>query len=433
MLDNVLDATYWPLAEQKAESDSKRRIGLGFTGLGDALIMLGLHYASDHARKMAATIAEEMRNYSYLESSGLAVEKSPFPLFDADSYLESQFVKRLPDNIKSQIKRTGMRNSHTMAIAPTGTISLAFADNASNGIEPPFSLTYNRKKRMPDGSSKVYPVEDYAYRLFRHMYGEDKPLPDCFATAQSISVDDHLKMLEAVSPYVDTATSKTVNVPADYPFEDFKGLYTRAWKAGLKGLATYRPNDTLGSVLEVAAQPPAAVPAELSQQIPTENSVRRWKNRPSFPTGAPSRTFATKATGAYFEVNPVFDENGRPFEVWVAGEGADPTTGALAMTLSLLLQLNDSHLALDMLNKLKDYHIRDGSFWEWDMFNPDKKRLFPSQVAYMASAVLYAYAATAPQNSVIKGKKCPDCGEAALVKKDGCEFCTACGYIGACG
>ena len=168
MLDNVLDATAWPLPEQQQEAQNKRRIGLGYTGLGDALVMLGLRYNTDEARSFAADLTRAMRDDAYLASVDLAIERGAFPLLDAEQYLaEPRFASRLPDEIKNKIRKHGIRNSHLLSIAPTGTISLAFADNASNGIEPAFSWFYTRKKRMLDGSTKDYPVEDHAWRLYK--------------------------------------------------------------------------------------------------------------------------------------------------------------------------------------------------------------------------------------------------------------------------
>jgi len=259
MLDNVLDVTVWPLPAQAQEAANKRRVGLGFTGLGDALVMLGLRYDTPAARDMARRISEVMRDAAYVASADLATERGAFPLFNADLYLSrTSFASRLPAAVKDRIRAQGLRNSHLLSIAPTGTISLAFADNASNGIEPPFSWTYTRKKREADGSFKEYAVEDHAWRLYRHLKGKSAPLTDAFVTALEMSAEAHASMVAAVAPCIDTAISKTVNVPADYPYEDFQGLYMQAWKAGLKGLATYRPNSVLGSVLSVT---PAPAPA----------------------------------------------------------------------------------------------------------------------------------------------------------------------------
>ena len=241
------------------------------------------------AERMAAAIARELRDAAYLASVELAKEKGPFPLFEAEQYLAApRFASRLPERSRRRSGEHGMRNSHLLAIAPTGTISLAFADNASNGIEPAFSWFYTRKKRMADDTRQEYHVEDHAYRVFKHLHGIDDDvtvlpfdaaralppgaiwaepdgkryamLPAYFVTALEMTAQDHLRMSAAVQPFVDTAISKTVNVPADYPFAEFKDLYLEAWKSGLKGLTTYRPNAVVGSVLEV--QPQAAAPLD---------------------------------------------------------------------------------------------------------------------------------------------------------------------------
>ena len=218
MLDNVLEATHWPLKQQHEEAQSKRRIGLGFTGLGNALAMLRLRYDSAEACAMASRISEFMRDQAYLASVDLARERGAFPLFNADMYLAGgNFASRLPNEVKDKIRKHGLRNSHLLSIAPTGTISLAFADNASNGIEPPFSYMYTRRKRMADGTFKEYAVEDYAWRLYRHGGGNVEKLPDYFVTALEISAKAHKDMVAAVAPYIDTSISKTVNVPEDYP------------------------------------------------------------------------------------------------------------------------------------------------------------------------------------------------------------------------
>ena len=278
-LDNVLDATVWPLPEEKAESDAKRRIGLGFTGLGNALAMLGYVYYDADGVDSARDIADTMREYAYLTSVELAQEKGAFPLFNADKYLEEgTFASRLSDDLKALIREYGIRNSHLLSIAPTGTVSLAFADNASNGIEPPYSLAYTRKKRNGDGTHSFYNVLDHAFRVWLSIqpdqdfakaienavcnfqdvfdYGPMKfetksLLPKSLVTAMSMTVDQHLIMMNTVQPYIDTAISKTVNVPGDYPFESFKSIYDTAWKSKLKGVSTYRPNAILGSVLSV--------------------------------------------------------------------------------------------------------------------------------------------------------------------------------------
>ncbi len=250
MLDDVLDATSWPLPEQAGEARAKRRIGLGFLGLGSALVMLGLRYDSGAGTGIAARIAETLRDAAYSASVDLAAEKGPFPLFEAGPYLGGEsFASRLPQALKGRIRKHGIRNSHLLSIAPTGTISQAFCDCASNGIEPVYSWQHVRKVRMADDSVREFDVVDPAYRLFRELNGADSALPPFFVSALEMSVTAHLELVAVVTPYVDAAISKTVNIPQHYPFDDFKGLYMDAWKKGVKGLATYRPNVVLGTVL----------------------------------------------------------------------------------------------------------------------------------------------------------------------------------------
>ena len=225
-LDNVLDVTFWPLQQQREESAAKRRIGVGFTGMGNALAMLCLRYDAPDGREMAARIAARMRDAAYAASVALAREKGTFPKFEVEGYLGAgTFASRLPAELQQAIRAHGIRNSHLLSIAPTGTVSLAFADNASNGIEPAFSWMYRRKKRESDGSTTEYAVEDHAWRLYRELGGDVDKLPEYFVSALEMSAASHIAMMEAVQPFIDTAISKTVNVPADCPYDDLKGLY----------------------------------------------------------------------------------------------------------------------------------------------------------------------------------------------------------------
>lgn len=354
MLDNVLDVTVWPLEKQRDEAMAKRRIGLGFLGLGDALVMLGLRYDSDEGRAMASKIAEVMRDAAYRASIDLAVERGSFPMLDTEKYLESGFAKRLPERIRKAIAKHGIRNSHLLSIAPTGTISLAFADNASNGIEPAFSWSYNRRKRTEDGH-KDYTVEDHAFRVFREQGGDTDNLPPAFVSALSIRAEDHAKMIAAVMPYIDTSISKTVNVPADYPFEDFKDLYMQGWKSGAKGLATFRPNAVTGSVLSETPSPTPEVTSDIDESDPDRRvqlkevpeppmASLRWRKRPSLPCGNPSWTYMLEHPHGYrFGVFVGHVQNGsaQPFEVWVNGAEQPRGLGALAMSLSMDMRSED--------------------------------------------------------------------------------------------
>ncbi len=355
MLDNVLDMTAWPLDKQNDEAKAKRRIGLGFTGLGDTLVMLGLRYDTDAARAFGGQAAEFMRDEAYKASVDLARERGAFPMFNADLYLTgSSFASRLPAEIKADIRAHGIRNSHLLSIAPTGTISLAFADNASNGIEPPFSWYYTRKKRMPDGSTKEYQVEDHAYRLYRDQGGDMEHLPASFVTALEISAMDHMKMVAAVAPYVDSAISKTVNVPGEYPFDDFAELYSAAWRAGLKGITTYRPNAVLGSVLSVEpdkAAPQDFVSTDVNRRIEIKNvpapvlESLKWPGRPKLPSGNLAWSYMIESPHGSFAIFVGHVENGGgkawPFELWVNGAEQPRGLGALAKALSMDMRAND--------------------------------------------------------------------------------------------
>lgn len=248
LLDNVLDLTRWPLPQQEAEARAKRRIGLGLTGLGDALILLGLPYDSEPAREKAALIARTLRDAAYGASVELSRERGPFPAFDPVHYCRSPFIRRLPQRIQTAIHSHGIRNSHLLSIAPAGTISLAFADNLSNGIEPAYAWSYRRRVRVGE-EIQVYQVLDPAYRSFRARFGEHAPLPGAFVSALEVGVAGHLGMVAAVTPYVDAGISKTLNLAPDYPCEGFAEIYLQAWRLGLKGLAIFRSSPERGGVL----------------------------------------------------------------------------------------------------------------------------------------------------------------------------------------
>ncbi|KAF4533613.1 hypothetical protein B566_EDAN005660 [Ephemera danica] len=404
MLDNVLEATHWPLERQQQEAANKRRVGLGFTGLGDALAMLCLRYDKPEARAMATRITESMRDAAYLYSVELAKERGAFPLFNAELYLSGgNFASRLPNQVKAEIRKYGLRNSHLLSIAPTGTISLAFADNASNGIEPPFSWTYSRKKRMQDGTLKEYSVEDYAWRLYKHQGGDVTQLPDYFVTALEISAQAHKDMVAAVAPHIDTSISKTVNVPADYPYEDFQNLYMSAWKSGLKGLATYRPNSVLGSVLSVDAPKAEAVTADAKapQDFVSDANRRlsikdlpapvlsslRWPNRPNLPEGNLCWTYMLDSPlGKFALFIGHVEPEGRawPFEVWSNGPAEPRGLGAVAKTLSMDMRANDRgwlEMKLDALAKTP------GESFEIPMPPHGERKRVPSVVSAMAQII----------------------------------------------
>ena len=480
-LDNVLDVTFWPLDKQRAEAAAKRRIGVGFTGLGNTLAMLKLRYDRAEGRAMAARIAETMRNAAYRASVELAKEKGAFPQFDADRYLgkgskkgEGSFASRLPDDLKADIRKYGIRNSHLLSIAPTGTVSLAFADNASNGIEPPFSWTYTRRKREADGSRSEYVVEDHAWRLFKSQGGDVDNLPDYFVNALAMTAQEHVAMMEAVQPYVDTSISKTVNVPADYPYEDFKDLYQQAWKARLKGLATYRPNPILGAVLEAEPAKKEEKPAdkaEAAAQQHEQDPMRKViERRPQGALNAVAEKIEywthEGQQRLYLIVSflPVEGTDGRTVEraieffmpVGQSGESQQWITATMRM-LSLAARGGFLDRALSDMRKVTWDRgpVRLGTYEKAD--GTHVPRWHDSEVAAIAYAIQNLIAKrqeavqaslfepgelpsvepavqAAPESSgIMAGKKCSECGAYAMIRKDGCDYCTQCGMLGSCG
>lgn len=498
-LDDVLDITLWPLPEQRAEADAKRRIGIGFTGLGDTLVMLGLRYNSPEGREFATRVARVMRDAAYRASVELARERGAFPLFNAEQYLaEGTFASRLPDDIKDAIRRDGIRNSHLLSIAPTGTVSLAFADNASNGIEPAFSWTYQRTKVMADGGKQSFAVEDYAYRVYRELGGDVDALPDYFVSALEMSAHDHLQMMAAVQPYVDTSISKTVNVPADYPFNDFESLYFDAWQSGLKGLATYRPNETLGAVLHTTAPEDTLAEADFD---PLRIAIDH-RPKGELPAIIEKVEYLTQLGKKSLYVAVSFMEvTGRvggeevtierPIEFFIPVGQRDESQQWITATMrSLSLAARGGFVARNLQDMRKVSWDR-GQVRLGETQRLDGRRIplwHDSEVAALAYAIqqilhrrgfldaegnqvpsrllarlprgtmaghgttMHAAdfetaassdtdtadetataSAGTPEPRTMFGRKCGSCGANAVIRKDGCDFCTACGEIGSCG
>ena len=471
-LDNVLDVTHWPLEQQKKEAMAKRRIGVGFTGLGNALTMLKLRYNSDEGCAMGAKISESMRDAAYRASSDLAKEKGSFPLFDAEKYLGSGFASRLPADLKALIRKQGLRNSHLLSIAPTGTVSLAFADNASNGIEPAFSWSYNRNKREADGSKRTYTVEDHAFRVYRAMGHDVSKLPEYFVSALEMAPNEHLAMMKAVQPFIDTAISKTVNVPEDASFETFKTLYQEAYDAGLKGLATYRPNSILGAVLETTPAKEEAKPAEVAPQAPAVDPMREVIERRQegeLPAAVEKLSYWTQEgkKTLYLVVSflPLKDGRERAIEFFMpvgqSGESQQWLSSSMRM-LSLAARGGFLEHALEDMRKvawdrgpvrLGEKIREDGAvipMWHdsevaaigFAIQQIIERRAAAVAAGTAAPAPMAAVEAPAPKAETftavhtpgaMAGKKCPECGAHTLIKKDGCAFCTSCGHVGSCG
>ena len=483
-LDNVLTLTRWPLKQQQEEAHNKRRIGVGFTGLGTTLLLLGIGYTSPSSYRFMQTLAETMRDAAYAASVELAKERGAFPLFDADKYLQAPFIKNLPQKLQKDIKRYGIRNSHLLSIAPTGTVSLAFADNCSNGIEPPFSWEYRRKKRNGDGTSTIYDVREHAYAVWREMHG-DKPLPDYFKTALELSVQEHIKPMEIIQPYIDSAISKTVNVPADYPFEQFKDLYLEAYNRGLKGVATYRPNDTLGGVLLTAEPKKEPAPQTLASSVDS----RVIEHRPSGPLSAISEkiTYWTQeGKKVIYLIVSFMEHNGetRAIEFFLPVGHLHESQQWLTSSMRLLSLAARGGFLQSALENMRNTRwdmgpIRYGFYTKQDgtrvpRFHNSEvsliayaieelvKRVKDSGLPLTASLLQAASSQTAketpdvslenvtqapevkaetapasdsthPMSFPSNASTCPECGAAAVVKRDGCSTCLNCGYVGACG
>lgn len=247
-LDNIIDISQFPLPRQEETEKSNRRIGLGVTGLGDALIMLNHHYGNESARQAAAQVMELICLEAYQTSIEIAKEKGVFPLLDKEKYLKSHFIRKLPQDIQVGIHKWGIRNSHLLAIAPTGTISL-LANNISSGIEPAFDFKYRRNVLNTEGRYNEHEVLDFAAKKWIDEFGRNTPFSSAFVTALELDPQEHLKMQAALQPFIDNSISKTINIPHDFPFDQFVDVYRQAYQLGTKGCTTFRPNEVTGSIL----------------------------------------------------------------------------------------------------------------------------------------------------------------------------------------
>lgn len=523
-LDNVLDATLWPLEEQREESSKKRRIGIGFTGLANTLAMMNKLYFEPSGLELAELIAKTMRDTAYNESINLAIEKGSFPLFSADKYLEEgTFASRLPENIKNRIREHGIRNSHLLSIAPVGTVSLAFADNASNGIEPPFSLAYTRKKRTNTGH-QMYNVLDHSFRVWVNMVSDkefakvieeavcsyktefeykDKTyivkdiLPSSIVTALEMSTDQHLLMMKTVQPYIDTSISKTVNVPKDYPFEDFKAIYEKAWNYKLKGISTYRPNDIIGSVLSVEQPKETEVKPVVQenkqdtdngksvQDIVKEMYSEQFESRKDGELSGVSikGRFHTNQGEQKFILTINFIEIQRqsqygvivvkrPVEFLLTSNFTS-NSSVWDTSMRFMSLMGRSGVPMNkIIENLKEVTwehgpVRYGTFSKNGKDVPLWHNSDTAVIGYVIEQLLkkeglldneglpiYKYTTlnntydSLQTNSIVTnvkvesgyvftdkpiGKKCLQCGAYAVIKKDGCEQCQSCGEIGSCG
>ena len=430
MMDNTIDVSGFPLEGQRQEALAKRRIGLGMTGLADALIMCGVRYGTAEAADLAGEWARRISRAAYVTSARLAEEKGAFPLFDRDAYLAGETVRGLDEDVRALIARHGIRNALLTSVAPTGTISIV-ADNVSSGIEPVFALAYTRKVVQPDGSRIEEEVSDCALRLFRAKFGADAALPEYFVTAQDLTPAEHVRMQAAVQRHVDSAISKTVNVPEGISFEAFQEVYLDAYRSGCKGCATYRPNGITGSVLEVT------VPA---QQGSAATAAGELMVRSEKLSGA---TYKLRWPGSehalYVTINDAeHDGVRRPFEIFVNSKNLEHYPWVVALTRMISAVFRRGGEVAFVAEELKQVFDPRGGHWS-------KGRYVPSLVAAIGDIIEQHMVATGFLSSpgtpagktavglsnttaTALGPLCPKCSQPGLVKEAGCLTCLHCGW-----
>ena len=454
MLDNAIDVSRFPLDAQRQEAFAKRRIGLGVTGLADALIFCRVRYGSGESVALIRQWLSALSNAAYRASAQLAREKGAFPLFDKDAYLARPHIQALPPDIFQAISAHGIRNALLTSIAPTGTISL-FADNVSSGVEPVFALSYSRKVLQPDGSKTEEMVEDYALRKFKVRYGEAAPLPDYFVTAQTLSPADHLAVQAAAQPFVDSAISKTINVPAGISFGEFENVYRRAYASGCKGCTTYRPNDVTGSVLASAdfVEPRDAVSAdaaiaatdepELPLPLPAPREVRGdivYMTKPlDRPDALLGRTYKIKWLESdhafYITINDIEkDGRRRPFEVFINSKNMEAYAWALALTRMISAVFRRGGDVSFVVDELKAIFDPRGGQWMGGRYVPSLLAAIGEVIErHMIEIGFMGMRAPSPQPAAMPREGapahfCPRCGEASFVHIEGCDSCLSCGY-----
>ncbi len=442
MMDNVVDASKFPLPEQAAEAQAKRRIGLGVTGLADALLMLGLRYGSDEAARQTEGWLHAIARAAYLASVELAREKGAFPLFDAEKFLASGAMQQMDDDVREAIREHGIRNALLTSIAPTGTISL-YAGNVSSGIEPVFAYAYTRKVLQKDGSRTEEEVVDYAVQMWRDKFG-DKELPEFFVNAQTLSPSDHVKMQAAAQKWIDSSISKTINCPEDISFDDFKDVYMQAWDQGCKGCTTYRPNDVTGSVLTVSESDDKAPGESVNAPHEVDGGDVIYMSEPlDRPQSLEGSTYKLKWPDSehaiYLTINDIIiGGRRRPFEVFINSKNMEHYAWTLALTRMISAVFRRGGDVSFVVEELKAVFDPRGGAWV-------KGKYIPSILAAIGGVIEQHLIAIGflegegmglksdPQAQVVnmdapRGKACPSCGQFEMVMIEGCMTCRSCGH-----
>ena len=437
MMDNVVDVSLFPVQQQAEEAKAKRRIGLGVTGLADALAMCRIKYGSPEAVAMVNEWMEAIALAAYSASIELAKEKGAFPLFDAEGYLRkgSFAAERLPIEMQDDIRKHGIRNALLTSIAPTGTISL-YAGNVSSGIEPIFAYGYTRKVLQADGSKVEEEVVDYAVALYHELHpGEE--LPDYFVTAQELQPKHHLFMQAAAQHWVDSSISKTVNVPETISFEDFREVYEEAYEMGCKGCTTYRPNDVTGSVLEVKKP-------EVTKEPMKDTRISEYPDgRPKVLTGATYKLKWPNEPHAFYITftDQVDMKTGakRPFEVFINSKNVDHFQWTVALTRMVSAVFRRGGNVSFVASELQEVFDPKGGAFMGGKYIPSLLAAIGGVVAEHMEAIGYGdfkVASVVDQDlaeletrvlAAYPPHQCKDCGSYNLKKEGGCEVCKDCG------
>jgi ribonucleoside-diphosphate reductase alpha chain len=438
MMDNTIDASGFPLEAQHQEAMAKRRIGLGLTGLADALMMVGLRYGSEPAAAMAERWAREVNRAAYIASAHIAAEKSPFPLFERKAYLAGETVRELDADVRALIAEHGIRNALLTSIAPTGTISL-LADNVSSGVEPVFAHSFTRKVTEPDGSKREELVEDYAVRLYRHKFGRDVTLPDYFVTAQNLTPLDHIRMQAALQRHVDSAISKTVNVPEDIAFEAFREVYLEAYRQGCKGCTTYRPNAITGSILSVTPEPANAAEAVAAAATVAVQPNHSPIPRPPKLTGTTYKLrWLDNEHAMYITVNDI-EEGGRqrPFEVFISSANMEHFSWVVALTRMISAVFRRGGDVGFVAEELKSIFDPRGGQWSGGRYVPSLIAAIGGIIEQHMIEIGFLQSPDAPGHSHTAdlavpagalGMLCPQCGQPGVTKEGACLNCHQCGW-----
>jgi len=445
MLDNVIDISRYPIDQQREEAVSKRRIGLGITGLADALIMCGVRYGSEEAVNLTKNWLRVLRDSAYRCSIDLAKEKGSFPLFVKEKFKENHNVKKLPKDLRAGIYSYGIRNALLTSIAPTGTISL-LANNVSSGLEPVFAFKYNRKVLQSDGSSFIEPVSDYALALFEELKGKGENKTQAFVDAQTLQPNDHLVMQAAVQEYIDSSISKTINCPENIEFETFKAVYKSAYDLGCKGCTTYRPNDITGSVLSVDKGKHKSD----KELLPKEKSEEHESidDQPLVPLERPEqldgKTYKIKWPESdhaiYITMNDIMqDGKRRPFEIFINSKNMEHFAWTVALTRMISAVFRRGGEISFVVEELKAVFDPRGGAWMERRYVPSllaaigeviEKHMI--EIGFIASEGSSSKKVERGENILDfqreKGESCPSCGSFGILRQEGCDVCTTCGH-----